>query len=128
MGSPDLDSQAAPELGSGLTTVWEETGDGRLIARLRGELALGYCGNLRKEIRQHTELAGQKVILDLTGVYFIDSAGISELVSLYKQYRLTGELSLVAPAGPVRSALERVQLTRLLSLFPSLEAALARPQ
>ena len=67
------------------------------------------------------------VIVDLSGVRYIDSSGLGVLFELHR--RLTSrrqELRIVAPPeAPIRRALELVGLDVTADLDPSLEAAQA---
>jgi hypothetical protein len=47
------------------------------------------------------------------------------LVSFYKRLALNKELALVVPTGTCRRQLDRVQLTRLLATYETVEDALA---
>jgi N-acetylglucosaminyldiphosphoundecaprenol N-acetyl-beta-D-mannosaminyltransferase len=61
-------------------------------------------------------LPGEVLALDLSGVTFIDSAGIGQLVSLYRgRVRSGGGMVLVRPSAQVKALLETVKLDRLIT-------------
>lgn len=71
--------------------------------------------------------AGLAVVLDMSGVSFLASSGLSVLV----EYHLRGAekgtpLRVVAPAGSVLRALRATTLTELLELYSSVSEALRR--
>ena len=58
--------------------------------------------------------------IDLSGVNFIDSAGLAELVRLLKRSREQGgHLVLIAPSDPVRVIFELTGLDRAFTLAAS---------
>lgn len=60
-------------------------------------------------------LPGEVLALDLSGVTFMDSAGVGQLVSLYRnRVRSGGGLVLVRPSACVTALLETVKLNRLI--------------
>jgi anti-anti-sigma factor len=68
------------------------------------------------------------VIVDLSGVSFIDSSGIGAVVDLYNRLRRDGrQLAVVAPAGTVAAVLLNLAgLQSRIPIFPTREAAMAR--
>jgi anti-sigma B factor antagonist len=64
------------------------------------------------------------VVVDLTGVDFLDSAGVGVLVGLFKYSRLRGGRARFCGVSPgVRSVLELVQLDRIFEIYDDREAA-----
>jgi anti-anti-sigma factor len=67
-----------------------------------------------------------KVVLDLSGVSSIDSAGIGELASLYTQARSqNADLKCASPSPLVRNLLDLTNLDSVLEIHPSVCEALA---
>ncbi|RCG30361.1 anti-sigma factor antagonist [Sphaerisporangium album] len=65
------------------------------------------------------------VVLEMSGVEFCDSSGIGALVMAYKQSRSADATFRVARVHPnVRRILELAQLTSILPIYPTVEAAL----
>lgn len=68
---------------------------------------------------------GSKLVLDLSAVSAMDSAGIGELVLLHSQAQeRKAELKCVAPDGVVRTLLELTNLDQVLEVHSTLESAL----
>ena len=85
------------------------------ILRLKGRICFRHEAALFSTIAQQFLRNRQHLILELSRIEMIDSAGIGELVLLYMQARATGyEVRIVAPAKRVRQLLE---LTNIASLF-----------
>jgi anti-anti-sigma factor len=64
------------------------------------------------------------VVVDLTGVDFLDSAGVGVLVGLCKNSRLRGGRARFCGMTPgVRSVLELIQLDRIFEIYDDVETA-----
>jgi anti-sigma B factor antagonist len=60
---------------------------------------------------------GVELVVDLSGVGFMDSSGVGCLVAIRREARRSGvELSLVCPEGPVRRVLALMKLDQVLAL------------
>jgi anti-anti-sigma factor len=69
------------------------------------------------------------VIVDLSDLTFCDASGLSVLVSAHEQAeRRGGQLRLVCPEGQVLNILRITELTRQLSVHPTLNDALAHSE
>jgi anti-anti-sigma factor len=92
----------------------EERGDVSLLV-MDGQLAAGGEAQLREAIDTLLGAGRIRILLDFTGVTFMDSAGIGELVaSLRTVERLGGKLKILKPSKKIQDALS---LTRLLPIF-----------
>lgn len=90
-----------------------------LVTRLNGKLSLETVHNFIQTLRP--EPAAQ----DMSGVTFLDSAGVGALVSLFVHRRSAGKS--VALAGLTQqgtAVLQVAGLAKLLPNFPTVEAAL----
>jgi anti-sigma B factor antagonist len=77
------------------------------LVRLAGELDMANASAIGAEIATHT-VASSAVLIDLTAVSFLDSAGVRLLDTLVGAYgeRRTPVQLVVAPTGPVRLTLK----------------------
>ena len=74
--------------------------DDAVVARLTGEIDKSNTGELRTSITNATPNDAVGVVLDLSGVDYIDSAGIQLLFRLRESLRVRGQaLRLVIPFG-----------------------------
>jgi anti-sigma B factor antagonist len=96
------------------------------VLALRGELDVNGGPRLRDALVDAIGEGGRRVVVDLEGVDFIDSAGLGVLVGGLKRARTRdGDLVLVATGVSVRKVLEITGLTRVFDLHSTREAALA---
>jgi anti-sigma B factor antagonist len=64
------------------------------------------------------------LIVDLSGVAFLDSAGVGVLVGLFKHARSRGGSARFCGLTPgVRSVLELIQLDRIFEIYENVDAA-----
>ncbi len=64
------------------------------------------------------------VVVDLSSVDFVDSAGVGVLVGLFKNSRLRGGRARFCGLTPgVRSVLEIIQLDRIFEIYDDVETA-----
>lgn len=99
------------------------------VIRLAGELDIHTTAQLREAVdgllvddhRVH-------LVVDLTGLTFIDSSGLGALVRVQRQCRtLRGSLVVVADEGPALRLMTLTGMTHVLRIVESLDAALAAP-
>jgi anti-sigma B factor antagonist len=65
------------------------------------------------------------VVVDLSGVEFLDSAGVGVLVGLFKNSRLHGGRARFCGLSPgVRSVLELIQLDRIFEIYDDVQTAI----
>jgi anti-sigma B factor antagonist len=106
-----------------------------LETRSRGDVVIVYCqGRIvyRDEAVALSNLVGEvlqssgKVVLDLSGVRSIDSAGIGELVLLHTWAQArNADLKCASPSPLVRDLLDLTRLDSFFEIHPSLNEALA---
>jgi anti-anti-sigma factor len=94
-----------------------------LVTRLNGKLSLETVHDFIQTLRP--EPAAQ-MVLDRSGVSFLDSAGVGALVSLFAHRRNFGKsFALAALTQQGTAVLQVAGLVKLLPNFPTVEAALA---
>jgi anti-anti-sigma factor len=90
-----------------------------------GELDVAATPRLSTVLAMTGNGAGQRVVLDLVAVDFIDSTALGTILKAAGQLEGKGHsLAVVAPDGPVRRLLEMTNLTGRFALFPSRAEAL----
>jgi anti-sigma B factor antagonist len=93
-----------------------------LVTRLNGKLSLETVHNFIQTLRLEPVA---HLVLDMSGVSFLDSAGVGALVSLFVHRRSLGKTFAIAGLTQQGTAVLQVAgLTRLLPNFPTVEAAL----
>ena len=101
--------------------------DGATVVEVAGELDLHSAPQLRAELTRAIESsAPPRVIVDLSGVTFLDSTGVGVLVGALKRAReADGKLHFCNPQPRVCRVFEITGLVGVLPLFSTREAALA---
>jgi anti-sigma B factor antagonist len=114
------------ELG-GFAAMRCEDKDGTQIVSVSGEVDLYSAHRLRKLIWPAKRQGGgdpPRVVVNLSGVKFIDTAGLEVLLEEWNASRqLDGRLCLVAQQGPITRLLEVTGLSDLFDLYAELDAA-----
>lgn len=102
------------------------TKDGVLIVTLDGPLLLGNLFNFQSALR---EMKPPCLILDLSNVPYMDSAGLGVLMNGYVSAQNNHrEFFVVGVSERIRALLEMTKVDQILNLYPSLEAAEAASQ
>jgi anti-sigma B factor antagonist len=103
----------------------EHPDERRIVVRPAGRVDADAAPDLKQRLREIANEGTVHVIVDLKEVSFIDSSGLSALVSGLKALREhAGELSLCQPQPQALKALRLTLLDRVFPIFPSLEQAL----
>jgi anti-anti-sigma factor len=98
---------------------------GYAVVALRGELDLSIAEELRDRLLAILAREAASLILDLSGLAFMDSTGVSLLVAIERRANeLGGTLSLVAPQKLVARVLHITSLDRHFLIFPTVDDAL----
>jgi anti-sigma B factor antagonist len=94
-----------------------------LVTRLSGKLSLETVHNFIQTLRPEP---ATHLVLDMSGVSFLDSAGVGALVSLFVHRRNLGKsFALAGLTTQGMAVLQVAGLVKLLPNFPTIEAALA---
>jgi anti-anti-sigma factor len=91
--------------------------DDRLVLHLEGEIDIATAPRLEAALHEATESGVEEVWVDLVGVRFIDSTGISLLLRATLELSGPRRLAVICPDGPARRALELCGIGKLLALF-----------
>jgi anti-sigma B factor antagonist len=111
--SINLDLEKQPASDSAITIY-------KAIGKLSLETVNGFIQNMRGEPASY-------VVVDLSGVTFLDSAGVGALVSLFVNRRNQGKVLALAALPPQATAVVTVAgLQNLLPIYKTIEEALAK--
>jgi anti-anti-sigma factor len=106
-------------------TVEEQAG-GAAIVRLAGRLDLLSAAAVRQRLAETVAAGHPRLVVDLSGVEFMDSTGLGSLVGGLKAARLAGgDLRLARPPEQARTILQLTTLDRVLRPYATTEEALA---
>jgi len=96
------------------------------VLTVAGELDVVGGPDLRQHVMSATQNGKSNLVLDLTGVDFIDSFGLGVLVGALKRTRLAnGDLRLVITEPRIRRVLELCDLDRVFVIAESVADAAA---
>jgi anti-sigma B factor antagonist len=96
--------------------VGRRTADGTVPIELEGDLDMDATFTFEPALERHIAEDGtERIVLDLTGVDFMDSAGLGALLSTRERAELLGvELRVAGASDTVMRVLEITGTTRLL--------------
>lgn len=99
-------------------------GRGCTIVEVVGALDLASAPDLRACLQQVMADGAGTIVLDLAGLEFIDSSALGTIVLTYKDLqKRAGRLCVAQPQPLVLRVLELTSVDRLVSIYPSVEAA-----
>jgi anti-sigma B factor antagonist len=98
---------------------------GAVVVRLTGELDLYNAHLVRDELAAAAEREPERLIVELSGVTFIDSTGLGVLIESRARLANKHTFLLVAPGLETRRALEVSGLDRHFAIHDSLDEALS---
>ncbi len=95
------------------------------ILDVSGRLTSFEIGGLRDSVSRLLQRGRKSIVLNLSGLDYLDSSGIGELARLYVSVvKASGELKAVGLSPKVEEILKITQLYQVFPEFPSEEAAL----
>ena len=100
-------------------------GDALVALVLESRLDASSAPALKNRITALVRRGHRRIALDLSEVEFIDSSGLSALVSVLRQLQGEGELVLVGLRSTVLSMFKLTRLDRVFRVFPDQPQALA---
>ena len=109
--------------GATLEINQQSSDNGTVVAQLTGKLSLETVSGFLRDLRP---LDTPKLILDMSGVSYLDSAGVGALVQLFVHRRGKSQKFALAALTPQGVAVMQVSgLVKLLPNFPTVEEASA---
>jgi anti-sigma B factor antagonist len=91
-----------------------------VVVHVTGELDLAGAGLLDQEMREVNDSGASRIVLDLSGLEFIDSVGISLLLRLDADSRQNGDRLRVVPGSTqVQRVLRLTGVDRRLRFVPA---------
>jgi anti-sigma B factor antagonist len=97
---------------------------GITVIALKGEVDLENSPAARKLILRSIDDAN-RVLVDLSGVTYIDSSGVASLVEALQASKKNGTgFALAAPSEPTRRVLELARLDKVFTIHETVDAGL----
>jgi len=96
------------------------------VLPLEGEIDLHVSPNVAASLNGMIEKKPNQLVVDLSGVTYIDSAGLAALIEgMQKVEAYGGKFALAGLQETVRSIFEISRLDQVFRIFPDADAALA---
>lgn len=93
---------------------------GRTVLTVAGDLDVLTAPQLRARLIEVMDRGDRQILVDLRPTEFVDSSGLSALVTGVKRARsLGGDLGLICPAGNVRRLIEIAALDQVFAIHDS---------
>jgi anti-sigma B factor antagonist len=106
-------------------TVDTEQAPGAAVVRPEGRLTMVTAPELRAAVADAVAAGCARVVVDLSGVEFIDSSGLGAVIGGLKTARQAGgDLRIAGPGEQVRMVLQLTNLDRVLRAHGSVAEAL----
>jgi len=115
--SSEASRRGGPAVAPGELNVVVSGGDASYELRLLGELDMSTASQLSDELLRVTSGGARHVTVDLSDLMFIDSTGLSVLITGLKHLRQGGgDLALRSPNPGTRKVLEITGLTEVFAI------------
>ncbi len=99
--------------------------EGTIVVAFEGDVDLQSSPEARRVLLESVG-RGRPVLVDLSGVVYIDSSGVASLVEALQQARKKGGvLALAAVSEGARRVLELARLDRVFTIFATVEEGLS---
>lgn len=103
-----------------------EQRDGVTVLHVTGDIDVSHTLVLRDALGGALDVDAPRVVLDLSGVGFVDSAGIGLFVTAHRRAEQQGGRFVLAGAGEaVGHVLALTRTDRLLTVLPTVDEAVA---
>ena len=98
----------------------------RTVVHVAGEIDVASADRLREQVAHLLAQGRNDLLVDLTGVSFMDSTGLGLLVGTLKRVRLAGgRLDLVVDSERLLKVFRITGLTQVFTIHETLDGALA---
>jgi anti-sigma B factor antagonist len=107
-------------------TARESAGEPYTLVQITGEADVTNTDQLRRQLDAEVSQRPRMLIIDLSGLRFMDSSALHELLRVNRALdRQGGALALVSPQAAVAKILRLTTADRLIPVFDSVAAAAA---
>ncbi|MBU0640828.1 MAG: STAS domain-containing protein [Planctomycetes bacterium] len=97
---------------------------GVAIVALQGSASMDQVGGLRERLLSLAEPVAARIILDLSHLAFINSAGLGAIIAAHQSALAhAGDLRIASPQPAVQRLLRLTRIGQTVPIHPSLEAA-----
>lgn len=97
----------------------------KIISVAESRIDAAMAIQFKQDMRTETDGGPDRIILDLSGVDFVDSSGLGAIVASLKQMGAGRRLDLAGLTPTVEKVFRLTRMDTVFKLFPSLDDALA---
>jgi anti-sigma B factor antagonist len=108
---------------SGFQLNESELDEGTVVITVQGELDLATAPRLKWPLVDAIDAGRRRLIVDLTGVTFMDSTALGVLIGIRRALKLGGRLAIVCTNPDVLKIFEISGLDAAFPIFPALDEA-----
>lgn len=106
--------------------ISERTEQNTPVVALTGDIDLESSPKLRDFLKPKSTQKTPKLVLDFSGVNYIDSSGLATLIEYFQAAQgYGGKMALASLSPRVKNVFEIVRLEQIFSLHPDVPAAVA---
>lgn len=106
--------------------ITERTEDNVPVVAITGDIDLETSPQLRDFLKPMSSKKTPLLLLDFSGVNYIDSSGLATLIEYFQAVQdFQGKLALASLSPRVKNVFEIVRLEQIFSLHPDVPSALA---
>jgi anti-sigma B factor antagonist len=96
-----------------------------LVCKVDGEINIDTSPQLRKTFGEYIGKNNKKIVIDFSGLTYIDSSGIATFIELFQRLKkIEGKFRICAMSPKVKSVFEVTKVLKLFEVFNSQEEAL----
>ncbi len=107
-------------------TIETRVADGITIVSCHGRIILGEEASALRETLKHLLSSTRQIVLNLSGVNYIDSSGLGTLVGVYSSARAGGaDIKLAGLGQRLRDTLSITKLVTVFEVYDSEQQAIA---
>jgi anti-sigma B factor antagonist len=109
-----------------LMQITERNEENIPVVSITGDVDLETSPQLRDYLRPKASAKTPALLLDFSGVNYIDSSGLATLIEYFQSVQsFKGRLALAALSPRVKNVFEIVRLEQIFSIYPDVASALA---
>ncbi len=100
--------------------------DGITVLAITGSLDALTAGEATRQLAEQVQAGNAKLVVDLTGVDYMSSAGLRAILATMQEARRAGgDLCLTGAASPVKKVLDMAGFTKIIKCYDDRKQAVA---
>ncbi len=96
-----------------------EKGDVTILRALEKRIDAGISGEFKEQLGELVANGRRRIILDISGVEFLDSSGLGAIISGLKAIGEDGRLVICGATDPVKSMFRLTRMDRIFEMYDS---------